>query len=257
MGFDMIKILLNGCNGRMGQAVAAAVENIEDMRIVAGVDVFIEKKNSFPVFADPMEFRGQCDVVIDFSSAASTHQLLIFCKSKKLPLVLATTGHSEEQLEEIRLASEETAIFKTANMSLGINLITELAKQAAKLLGSTYDIEIIERHHNQKLDAPSGTALQIADEIKKVLPFEAEYAYDRHSVRRKREKKEIGMHCIRGGTIVGDHDILFAGTDETIQISHSALSRGVFVNGAVKAASFLCGREPGLYSMSDMLAEIL
>ena len=254
----MIRIMLSGCNGRMGQAIVAAVAGMDTMNIIAGVDTFTEKKNEFPVYSDAMEYGGQADVVIDFSNPSSLSSILSYCITKHTPLVLATTGHTEQQIAEIESATAKVAVFRSANMSLGINLITELAKQTTKLLAGAYDIEIVESHHNQKLDAPSGTALLIADAVKSVFPSgDAEYIYNRQDRREKRGKNEIGIHSIRGGTIVGDHNILFAGNDELIEIRHSALSRSVFANGAIKAAAFMADKTTGLYSMEDIIREIL
>ena len=253
----MTRIMLSGCNGRMGQNIAAALKDRGDIRIVAGVDIAAGGRDGFPVYTDPSEYDGECDVVVDFSSPAALDSLLRYCTDKKLPLVLATTGHTDTQLRQIEDVAERIAIFRSANMSLGINLLTELARQTAKLLAGSYDIEIVERHHNQKLDAPSGTALALANAIRAALPFETENVYERQSVHRKRGQNEIGMHAVRGGTIVGEHEIIFAGPDEVIELKHSALSRGVFAGGAIKAAGFMPGRAPGLYGMQDLIAEII
>ena len=199
------------------------------------------------------ELDVKADVIVDFSNPAVLDSLLAYAKEKKLPCVICTTGYTEEQKEKIKEAAKEIPIFYSGNMSLGINLIIELAKKAAAVFGNNFDIEIVEQHHNQKLDAPSGTALMIADAVSEVKT-DAEYVYDRHAYRKKRDKKEIGIHSVRGGNIVGEHEIIFAGTDEILKISHSARSKSVFAVGALNAASFLKGKEPGMYDMSDLLA---
>lgn len=249
----MVRILLNGANGKMGQEIALMAEGSDECEITAGVDKFTEKKNSFPVYKELSECRESFDVIVDFSNASGIDALLEYAVKEKKPVVLATTGATEEQKEKIKKASEETAVFYSANMSLGINLLIDLVKKAAGVLGDDYDIEIIEKHHNQKLDAPSGTALLIADSISKVTPSPMEYVYDRHSVRKKRDKKEIGISSVRGGTIVGEHEVIFAGPDEIIEIKHHASSRRVFAQGALRAAVFLCGKEKGMYSMKDLI----
>jgi 4-hydroxy-tetrahydrodipicolinate reductase len=226
--------------------------------VVAGFDVNPEKRNDYPVYADPMEFPGKADCIIDFSHPNALTGLLSYCKSSGCGIVLATTGYSEAQLEEIQAASKEIRIFKSANMSLGINVLLALVKQAAKVLGSTSDIEIVEKHHNRKLDAPSGTALMIADAAASALPYEPDYTFERHSVRQKRGKTEIGISSVRGGTIVGEHEILFAGTDEVLEIKHTAYSREIFATGAVKAAAYIGSlSEPGLYNMENLVSEVL
>lgn len=252
----MIRIILNGCNGKMGQVISRLAEEDSDVKIVAGFDIFTEQKNDYPVFFSPKEFSGDADVLIDFSHPDSLSGILEFCKEKKIPAVIATTGLSNSQKNELIAASEKTAIFFSANMSLGINLLIDLAKKAAKLLEDNFDIEIIERHHNQKIDAPSGTALAIADGISDALSYEPEYTYDRHSVRKKRKKTEIGLHALRGGTIVGDHTVVFAGTDEVIELHHSAASKEVFAVGSVKAAKFLADKKSGMYNMNDLIASL-
>ncbi|MGI6181582.1 MAG: 4-hydroxy-tetrahydrodipicolinate reductase [Agathobaculum sp.] len=251
----MLKIALSGCNGRMGRVIADIVHSRDGMEIVAGFDINTVKFADFPVFADPMEFQGVCDVIIDFSNASSTEQLLAYCEKHATPIVICTTGHSEEQLARIRNASAKLPIFRSGNMSLGINLMCDLLRRSASVLGDRYDVEIIEKHHNQKLDAPSGTALMLADAVADALPYEAEYTYDRHERREKRRAHEIGISAIRGGTIVGEHTVMFCGRDEIIEIKHTALSREVFAVGAVDAAAFMAGRtQPGIYDMSDVIA---
>lgn len=248
------KIIISGCNGRMGRVVESICEADPDVSVVAGFDVSLESR-AFPVFVSPANFTGEADAVIDFSSPAALDGLLAFALERKVPLVLATTGYSDEQLAQIDEASKHIPIFRSANMSLGINVLLELVKKAAAVLGDSYDIEIVEKHHNRKVDAPSGTALMIADAAASALNFKPEYVYERHSVRQSRDKKEIGISAVRGGTIVGIHEIMFAGRDEIIEIKHTAMSREIFANGAVKAAKFLAGMsKPGMYDMS-MLVE--
>ena len=248
------KIIISGCNGRMGRVVESICEADPDVSVVAGFDVSLESR-AFPVFVSPANFTGEADAVIDFSSPAALDGLLAFALERKVPLVLATTGYSDEQLAQINEASKRIPIFRSANMSLGINVLLELVKKAAAVLGDSYDIEIVEKHHNRKVDAPSGTALMIADAAASALNFKPEYVYERHSVRQSRDKKEIGISAVRGGTIVGIHEIMFAGRDEIIEIKHTAMSREIFANGAVKAAKFLAGvSKPGMYDMS-MLVE--
>ena len=251
----MTRIILSGCNGRLGQYISEAVATRDDMQIVAGIDLVTEKRGKYPVYADLLEFGGSADIVVDCSYAGALDGVLSYCTGKGIALVVCTTGYSEEQLAKIAEASKKIAIFRSANMSLGVALVTQLAKNAAALLGDAYDVEIIEKHHNRKIDAPSGTALMLADAVSVALSYEAEYVYSRQPVREARRKNEIGIHSLRGGTIVGDHAVIFAGTDEVIEISHSAASRAVFANGAVKAVSFTAGKAAGLYNMNDLVAE--
>lgn len=252
----MIKIILNGCNGKMGQVISALAAEDPEVQIAAGFDINTEQKNDYPVFSSPKEFSGTADVLIDFSHPDSLAGILDFCKERHMPAVISTTGLSNAQKNELTAASEKTAIFFSANMSLGINLLIDLAKKASKLLEDNFDIEIIEKHHNQKIDAPSGTALAIADGISEVLSYEPEYTYDRHSVRKKRKKTEIGLHAVRGGTIVGEHTVIFAGKDEVIELHHSAASKEVFAVGSIKAAKFLAEKEKGMYNMNDLIASL-
>jgi 4-hydroxy-tetrahydrodipicolinate reductase len=250
----MKRIVLSGCNGRMGRVVTEICKSEPELTVVAGFDTTGEKLSDYPVYAHPLEFTGACDCVIDFSSPAALSDLLAFCKKQNCGVVLATTGYSEEQLAEIQAASREIAIFRSANMSLGINVLMQLVRQAAQILQG-YDIEIVERHHNKKLDAPSGTALMLADAAANAVDYDAEYIYERQSVRKQRDPHEIGISSVRGGTIVGEHEVIFAGRDEVIEIKHSAASREVFANGAVRAAAFLSGKAPGMYDMSSLIAE--
>lgn len=252
----MIKIILSGCNGKMGQVITRLVAEDDTCSIVAGFDINNYIPNSYPVFTEIEECAVEADVIIDFSHPSALEPLLAYAAAKNIPAVIATTGLSAEQKELLAETAKIIPIFFSANMSLGINLLISLAKKAAVLLEENFDIEIIERHHNQKIDAPSGTALAIADGISEVLKNPPEYVYDRHSVRRKRKKTEIGLHAVRGGTIVGDHEVLFAGNDEVIELKHSAASKEVFAVGAVKAAKFLAGKRPGMYSMTELVNEI-
>lgn len=250
----MIKIIMHGCNGHMGQVISEIVKNDEFSIIAAGIDLSKEKKNDYPVFQSLSDCDIKADVVIDFASSKATDALLDYCTEKNIPVVLCTTGLSEQQLERINADSKKVAILKSANMSLGINTLLKLLQDAAKVfVPAGYDVEIIEKHHNQKIDAPSGTALALADSINEVFNNEFEYKYDRTLERKKREQKEIGMSVVRGGTIVGEHEVLFAGTDEVIEIKHTAYSRAVFGKGAVEAAKFLAGKAPRLYNMSDVI----
>ncbi len=252
----MIRIIMNGCNGKMGQVITRLAAEDKDCEIVAGVDVNTSIQNTYPVYKSLDEFDGDADVVIDFSHPSCLTGILEYCKKKKLPVILSTTGFTPEQKEEFKAASLEVPVFFSANMSLGINLLIALAKKATKLLEGNFDIEIIEKHHNQKIDAPSGTALAIADAIDETLSYPAEYIYDRHNVRRKRGEHEIGIHAVRGGTIVGEHEVLFAGTDEVIELKHSAHSKEVFAVGAIKAAKFIMSKPAGMYDMNDLIAEL-
>lgn len=250
----MINVLMNGCNGRMGQVITGLVKEDAQLTIAAGVDTRQEIQNPYPVFDSLDQCDVDVDVVIDFSTASALEGVLDYCVEKQVPVILCSTGYSEEQLQKIADASEKVAILKSANMSMGINLLLKLLKDAAKVLAPAgYDMELVERHHNQKLDAPSGTALALADSINDALGGEYHYVYDRSQVRRKREKKEIGISAIRGGTIVGEHDVIFAGVDEVIEFKHTAFSRSVFGKGAVEAAKFLAGKPAGMYDMGDVI----
>ena len=255
---EMLRLILSGCNGRMGRVVEHICAAQPDLEIAAGFDLLGTGDRDFPVYSSPADCKEQADALIDFSSPAALPALLEFCVERRIPAVLATTGYSEEQLAAIDQAAQVIPIFRSANMSLGVNVLLALVKQAAAALGSDYDIEIVEKHHNKKVDAPSGTALMLADAAAEVLPWQPEYVYDRHSVRKARDPREIGISAVRGGGIVGDHDVIFAGRDEVITLSHSAMSREVFASGAVRAARFLAGAEaPGLYSMSDLVQRTL
>lgn len=247
----MIKAILCGASGKMGKFVAEAAKSDGGIEVVAGVDR-INNGESFPVFTDFRDINVNADIIIDFSNVSLLDGLLEFAVRSKIPAVIATTGYDSAQIEKIHSAAKKIPIFFTFNMSIGVNLIASLAKRAASILGDGFDVEIVEAHHNQKIDAPSGTALMLANEINSVFGDTLNYEYDRHSVRRKRPKNEIGIHSVRGGNIVGEHEVIFAGHDEIIKISHSARSREVFAAGAVKAAKFLYGKAPGLYDMNSI-----
>ena len=250
----MVKILMHGCNGKMGRMITEIVKNEEDAVIAAGVDKFTGIPNDYPVFEKITQCDVDVDVVIDFSNAGAVDELLDYCVKKSLPVVLCTTGLSDEQLKKVDECSEKIAVLKSANMSMGINLLLKLLKDAAKVLAPAgYDIELVEKHHNQKLDAPSGTALALADSINEAIGNEYEYVYDRSQVRKKRDAKEIGISAVRAGTIVGEHEVIFAGTDEVIEFKHTAYSRSVFAKGAVEAGKFLAGQPAGMYDMGDVI----
>jgi 4-hydroxy-tetrahydrodipicolinate reductase len=249
----MLNILLCGCGGRMGAAVIAAAKETGD-RIVAGVDIDPASDSPFPIFTSPAEFSGKADVIVDFSHHSALPGLLDYAVATGTPLVVCTTGHTEEETAAMRTASEKVAVFFSRNMSLGINLLISLCRRAAAALGTDFDIEIIEKHHNKKLDAPSGTALMLADAISEGEAHP--YVYDRHAERRQRAKGEIGLHAVRGGTIVGEHEVLFCGKDEVISLSHSAASREVFATGAIRAAHFMKGKAPGFYNMNDVIGDL-
>lgn len=251
----MTKIAITGACGHMGRVIAGLIAERGDCAVSAGIDKFGDKYGEFEVYRSVFDMPEKPDVIIDFSHPSALPDLLSCCKMNSVPLVIGTTGYSDEEKEQITAASAQIPVFFTFNMSLGINLLAELAKKAVQILGGQFDIEIVEKHHNRKKDAPSGTAIMLAEAINEELGNSKHYVYDRHAVRRPRDKDEIGMHSVRGGTIVGEHDIIFAGHDEVITLSHSAQSREVFAVGAVNAAVFLSGKAPGLYAMSDMIKE--
>ena len=251
----MIKVIMHGCNGKMGKIITDICAEDEEVMVAAGIDIADPGNTSYPVFTDIAKCDVDADVMIDFSTAKAVDGVLDYCVKQKLPLVLCTTGLSEEQLQKTQEASKEIAILKSANMSLGINTLFDLLQRAAKVLAPAgFDIEIVEKHHNQKIDAPSGTALALADSINSVMEQAYEYKFDRTAERKKRDAKEIGISAVRGGTIVGEHEIIFAGRDEVIEIRHTAYSRAVFGKGAVEAAKFLAGREAGFYDMRKVVA---
>ncbi len=250
----MTKVIMRGCNGRMGTIISELCEKDEKIEIVAGVDKVGENRFSYPLFDSLAVCNVEADVVIDFTKATEVPELLEYCVSKQVPCVLCTTGLSTEMLEEVEKASKQVAILKSANMSLGINLLLKLLKEASQVLATAgFDMEIVEKHHNQKLDAPSGTAIALADSINEEFNGAYEYVYDRSRKRAKRDAREIGISAVRGGSIVGEHDVIFAGADEVITFSHTAYSRAVFGKGAVEAAKFLVGKEPGMYNMSHVI----
>ena len=251
----MVRILLIGCNGRMGQAITLAAKELGDLAVTAGVDIHPNNLNSYPTYADVANVQETVDVIIDFSHPSGAGKALRYAVEKQLPIVMATTGLEPSHLELLREAAKHTAVLRSANMSLGVNLLIELAQKAAKALYRNWDIEIVEKHHNQKLDAPSGTALAIADAMNDVITdVDMTYVNGRHGKTEKRTRQEIGIHAVRGGTIPGEHTVIFAGQDEVITLQHSALSRSIFAEGALSAALFLAGKTPGLYSMRDMFS---
>jgi 4-hydroxy-tetrahydrodipicolinate reductase len=248
----MVKMIMHGCNGRMGQMITDIAAEDETVEIVAGVDKFLGRENKYPVFEKISACDVDADVIIDFSNAAAVDDLLDYAVERKLPVVLCSTGLSEEQNKKVTETAAQVAVLKSANMSLGINMMMDLLKRAEKILSEAgFDIEIVEKHHNKKLDAPSGTALALADAMNTEGKYE--YVFDRSDRRAARERKEMGISAVRGGTIVGEHDVIFAGTDEVITISHHAASRAVFAKGAISAAKFLADKAPGMYDMSDVI----
>jgi len=250
----MTKILMHGCNGAMGRTITNIVKEEDDVQIVAGVDLNSSVPNDYPVFASIDQCDVDVDVIIDFASPKAINSLLSYAVKQKVPVVLCTTGLSQEQLEAVRLASQKVAVLRSANMSLGVNMLLKLIKDAVKTLEPAgFDIEIIEKHHNKKIDAPSGTALALADSINEAMNNQYEYIYDRSQKSMQRNKKELGISSVRGGTIVGEHEILFAGCDEVIEFKHTAYSKAIFAKGSVSAAKYLAGRRAGLYDMSDVI----
>ena len=250
----MIKVMMHGCNGAMGQVISEIIEESESAVMAAGVDFKDEGHNPYPVFKNLEDCNVDVDVIIDFSSSKATDRLLSYVAEKQIPLVLCTTGLSEEQLKKVEETSKKTAILRSANMSLGVNILLKLVNTAAKVLADAdFDIDIVEKHHKLKVDAPSGTALALADAVNEALHNEYEYVYDRSQRRIKRPKKEIGISAVRGGTIVGQHDVIFAGQDEVIEFHHTAYSKAIFGKGAVSAAIYLAGKPAGMYDMSDVI----
>ncbi len=252
----MTNILLFGANGHMGKVIARIAEADPNAQIVAGVDLNTDNYGGFPIYSSASEVKEKADVIIDFSHPSLFDSIMEYAEAENIPSVICTTGLSKEQVSKLKYMSEKVPIFFSANMSLGVNLLIDLVRRASKILEDNFNIEIIEKHHNQKVDAPSGTALAIADAISDTVSYEAEYIYDRHSVRRKRGKSEIGIHSLRGGTIVGEHSVIFAGTDEVIELKHTAASKEVFAAGAVKAAKFMKDKGAGLYAMSDLISAV-
>ncbi len=247
----MVKVLINGCNGKMGQEVAKEIIRVQDIEVLCGVDRIDTGDNSFPVFTNTNDINLIPDVIIDFSAPEATFNILEFAKKHKIPTVIATTGLSKEQISKIEDYAKEFPIFRSANMSYEINLMAKLVAELAQKLSDS-DIEIVETHHNRKVDSPSGTALILADSINNALDNQMTYEYDRHSKREKRTKTEIGIHSIRGGNEAGKHSVIFFGDNESLEITHNVISRAVFASGAVKAAKFIVHKESGIYSMNDM-----
>lgn len=250
----MTRIIMKGCNGRMGKVISELVYNDENAEIVAGIDLKETTDNGYPVFTSFPACNVAADVIIDFSSPVNIGEMLQYAQENQVPIVLSTTGLSEADIALVKEASKNVAILRSANMSLGVNTIMKVLKAVTNVLvDADFDIEIVEKHHNQKVDAPSGTALALADAINEVLDQEYTYNYDRSPVREKRKKKEIGIAAVRGGTIVGEHEVIYAGIDEVIEIKHTAYSKAIFAKGAIQAAKFLAGKGPGMYDMKDVI----
>ena len=253
----MTRIIMHGCNGAMGRVISGLAGDMEDVRIVAGIDIDDRESFGYPVFQNLEQCDVEADVIVDFASAKAVDHLLEYCAEKRMPLVLCTTGLSGEQAAKVQKTAERTAVLRSANMSLGINTLLKLLKDAARVLaGAGFDVEIVEKHHNRKVDAPSGTALALADSVNEAMNQEYHYEYDRSARRTKRDTKEIGIQAVRGGTIVGEHEVIFAGQDEVVTFSHTAYSRAIFAKGALEAALFLKGKGPGLYTMADVIAAV-
>ncbi len=250
----MVRIIMCGCNGKMGRVISDLAAEDTQAKIVAGVDFVTEQYYDYPVYPSILDVKEEADVVIDFSSPAKLSERLAFSVEKKMPMVFCTTGLSEEEFAQVRETSKKVAILRSANMSLGVNTLLKLVAAAAQVFAAAdFDMEIVEKHHNRKVDAPSGTALAIADAMNEVLNNEYAYKFDRSQERKMREKKEIGISAVRGGTIVGEHEVIFAGVDEVIEIKHTAYSKAIFGNGALQAAKFLAGKPAGMYNMSDVI----
>ena len=250
----MVRVIMHGCNGHMGQVISGLIAQDTDAQIVAGINLCDNQKNDYPVFTDIKACDVQADVMIDFSSFRATDGVLEYCREKKLPLVLCTTGLTEEQLAKVKEYSKDVAILRSANMSLGVNTLMKLIQDAAKVLATAgFDMEIVEKHHKLKCDAPSGTALALADSLNEAMGEKYHYVYDRSQVHQQRDELEIGISAVRGGTIVGDHDVIFAGPDEVVTLSHRAYSKTVFGKGAVEAAKFLAGKPAGMYDMQNVI----
>ncbi len=248
----MIKVLINGCNGRMGQVLVNEIDRFSELLLVGGFDIHDEGKNTFPVYSKIDDIKEKPDVIVDFSVPVSTFNILKYAVSNKVPVVIATTGFTKEQLDEIKEFSKQIPIFQSSNMSFDINLMKKIVAEVAKNLKGT-DIEIVETHHNRKVDAPSGTAILLADAINDVMDEKLDYNFNRHDIHEKRNSNEIGFSSIRGGNIVGEHSVMFFGEHETFEIKHTSYSRDVFAEGALKAAVFLANQKPGFYGMDDMV----
>ena len=249
----MLRLILVGCNGYMGRVVTDMAANDPAVSITAGVDIDTKKLNNYPVYTSPDDITEEADVLLDFSNPSALAGLLKYALTTKTPIILCATGYSTEQISEIEKVSEQIPVFRSGNMSLGINLLADLIKRACTVLGEDFDIEIVERHHRRKVDAPSGTAIMLADAAAEVMPGNPEYIYERESIRKPRSNNEIGISSVRGGTVVGVHDVIFAGEDEVLEIRHTAASRNVFASGAVKAAKYIKDKRPGMYTMKDVL----
>lgn len=251
----MTRVILNGCNGHMGRVLTDIISKDPEIEVACGIDPYTGVQNDYPVFTDIASCDVEADVVIDFSNAKAVDALLDYCEKVNLPVVLCTTGLTDEQLARVDETSKKIAILRSANMSLGVNTILDLLKKATEVFAPAgFDVEIVEKHHNQKLDAPSGTAIALADAINEAADGQYTYVYDRHDRRQKRDPKEIGISSVRGGSIVGEHEVIFAGLDEVITIQHTAYSKSIFANGAVSAAKFLAGKPAGMYGMPDVIA---
>lgn len=248
----MIKVLINGCNGRMGQVLVSEIDRFPELLLASGFDIHDDGKNTFPVYTSINDIKEKPDVIVDFSVPAATFNILNYAVKENVPIVIATTGFSKEQLEEIKVNSTLIPVFQSSNMSFDINLMKKIVAEVAKKLKGT-DIEIVETHHNRKIDAPSGTAILLADAINEVMNENLEYNFNRHDIHEKRNPKEIGFSSIRGGNIVGEHSVQFFGEHETFEIKHTSYSRNVFAEGALKAAIFIANKKPGYYGMDDMV----
>ncbi len=250
----MVRMIMHGCNGAMGQVISGIAAAQEDIQIVAGIDKNPVQKNDYPVFAALEDCDVEADVIVDFTAAAAVDHLLDYCAETKMPVVLCSTGLSEAQIQKVKDVAKETAVLRSANMSLGVNLLLKLVKEAAQVLAAAdFDIEIVEKHHNKKLDAPSGTAIALADSMNEAMDNQYTYVYDRSTRRERRDKLEMGISAVRGGSIVGQHDVIFAGQDEVVTFNHTAYSKAIFAKGAVSAAKFLAGKDAGLYTMADVI----
>lgn len=250
----MVRMIMHGCNGAMGRTITDLAAQQEELVIVAGIDKNNQVKQPYPVYESLEECGEEADVIVDFSSAAAVDHLLDYCADHQMPVVLCTTGLSQQQVEKVSEAAKKTAVLRSANMSLGVNLLIKLVKEAAQTLSDAgFDIEIVEKHHNQKKDAPSGTALALADSMNDAMENKFHYEYNRSIKHEKRDRKEIGISSVRGGSIVGEHDVIFAGKDEVVTFSHTAYSKAIFGKGAMEAAIFLAGKPAGLYNMSDVI----
>ncbi len=249
----MVNVILSGANGKMGRVISECINERDNIKVMCGIDLNTERYAEFPIYPAAADIEGKADVIIDFSNPAVLNSLMEYAINTGTPTVLATTGYSESQIEYIKECSKKVPIFFSFNMSLGVNLLVTLAKKATQILGGQFDIEIVEKHHNQKIDAPSGTALMLANAINETMDNTQKYMYDRHSQIKKRDKNEIGIHAVRGGTIVGEHEVIFAGRDEIISLSHKAMSKEIFAVGSISAAEFIKDKPAGLYDMTKMV----